>query len=107
MSRNDYAARVLQQYRCLPGTYGRILRGDRRLALALHDRGVQLKVVEDAFVLTVARRHFRSDADTLEPIRSLHYLLPVIDEMLHSPPEPGYLQHLKRKLEKAGVRLGA
>ena len=107
MSRNDYATQLLRQYRCLPGTCGRILRADRRLALALHDRGVQLGVVEDAFVLAVARRHFRSDACTLEPIRSLHYLLPLIEELLNTPPEPGYLRYLRHKLHEGGIHLEA
>ena len=107
MSRNDYATQLLRQYRCLPGTCGRILRADRRLALALHDRGVQLGVVEDAFVLAVARRRFRSDACTLEPIRSLHYLLPLIEERLNTPPEPGYLRYLRHKLHEGGIHLEA
>lgn len=107
MSRNEYASRVLRQYKCLPGTCGRILRADRRLALALYDRGVQIGVVQDAFVLAVARRRFRSDADTLEPIRSLHYLVPLIQELLHRPPGPGYLQYLRHKLLEADIHLEA
>lgn len=107
MGRHEYATRVLRQYRCLPGTCGRILRADRCLALALHDRGVELSIVEDAFVLAVARRRFRSDPDTLEPIRSLHYLLPLIEELLNTPPEPGYLRYLRYKLNKGGVQAEA
>lgn len=107
MTRNDYANRVLRHYRRLPGTCGRILRTDRRLAFALHHRGVRLGVVEDAFVLAVARRRFRSDAESLEPIRSFHYLVPLIEELLDKPPEPGYLQYLRHKLEKVGIHLAA
>ena len=107
MGRNEYATRVLRQYRSLPGTCGRVLRADRRLAIALHDRGIQLGVVEDAFVLAVARRRFHSDADTLEPIRSLHYLMPLIEELLNTPPDPGYLRYLRHKLHEGGFHLEA
>lgn len=30
----------------------------------------------------------------LTPIRSLHYFIPIIDELLSSPPDPGYLNYL-------------
>jgi hypothetical protein len=105
MTRNEYVHRVLHQYRRLPGASGRILRADRRLALALHERRIPIAVVNDAFVLAVVRRHFRSDATPLEPIRSLHYLKPVIQELLDTPPDPGYLDYLNYKLSKVGIQI--
>jgi hypothetical protein len=98
-----YVTHVLEQYVKLPGTLRRILRQDRRAALALYRRGVHLDVVENAFVLALARRTFRSDADQLEPIRCLHYFVPVVDELIHEPPLPEYLDYLKSKLIAAGV----
>ena len=98
-----YVTRVLDQYVKLPGTLRRILRQDRRTALALYRRRVDLDIVENAFVLALARRTFRSDADQLEPIRCLHYFVPVVDELLHEPPLPEYLDYLKSKLITAGV----
>lgn len=98
-----YIARVLEQYVTLPGTLRRVLRQDRRTALALYRRGVHLDVVHNAFVLALARRTFRSDATHLEPIRCLQYLVPVVDELLTEPPLPEYLDYLKHRLVDAGV----
>ena len=102
-AQSHYVTRVLNQYLTLPGTLRRVLRQDRRTALALYRRGVRLDVVENAFVLAVARRTFRSDADRLEPIRCLQYFVPVVDEILVEPPLPEYLDYLKYRLVNAGV----
>ena len=99
----SYVTRVLDQYLTLPGTLRRILRQDRRAAAALYRRGVGLDIVENAFVLALARRTFRSDTDRLEPIRCLHYFVPVIDELIQEPPLPEYLDYLKSRLVTAGV----
>ena len=97
--RQRYAERVIQLYCDMPGTLGYVRRADRRLAADLHDRGVPLRVVEDAVLLATARRAFRSkEAPPLAPIATLHYLLPVIHELLVTPPEPGYLDYLRYKL---------
>lgn len=98
-----YVAHVLDQYVKLPGTLRRVLRQDRRTALALYRRGVRLDIVQNAFLLAVARRTFRSDADRLEPIRCLQYFVPVVDELLAEPPLPEYLDYLKLRLVDAGV----
>lgn len=98
-----YVACVLEQYVTLPGTLRRVLRQDRRTALALYRRGVHLDIVQNAFVLALARRTFRSHADRLEPIRCLQYFLPIVDELLAEPPLPEYLHYLKHRLVDAGV----
>ena len=102
-AQSRYVSHVLDQYLKLPGTLQRVLRQDRRTALALYRRGVALDVVENAFVLAVARRTFRSQADQLEPIRCLQYFVPVIDELIQEPPLPEYLAYLKNRLTTAGV----
>lgn len=98
-----YVAHVIERYATLPGTLRRVLRQDRRTALALYRRGVPLDVVHNAFVLAVARRTLRSDADRLEPIRCLQYFVPVVDELIEQPPLPEYLDYLKHRLINAGV----
>jgi hypothetical protein len=98
-----YVTRILDQYVKLPGTLRRVLRNDRRTALALYRRGVGLDVVENAFVLGLARRTFRSNPDPLEPIRCLQYFVPLVDELIQEPPLPEYLDYLKEKLVIAGV----
>lgn len=102
-----YVAHVLDRYQRLPGTLGRVLRDDRRTAGALHDRSIALDVVDQAFVLALARRTFRTDGgDPVEPIRALRYFLPVIQEIVAAPPDPTYLQYLERRLLHAGLYPG-
>ena len=102
-AQSRYVAHVLDWYVTLPGTLRRVLRQDRRTALALYRRGIRLDVVHNAFVLAVARRTFRSDADRLESIRCRQYFVPVVDELLAEPPLPEYLDYLKHRLVDAGV----
>ena len=98
-----YVTHVLDHYKNLPGTLRRVLRQDRRTALALYKKGVPLTVVKNAFVLTLARRTFRSNTDPLEPIRCLQYFLPVVDELIHEPPLPEYLDYLEARLTREGI----
>ncbi len=83
----QYVQRLFQAYRNTPGTLGRIRPEDRQLADQLYRRGIPLSVLETAFALAAARRGFRPfDAPPLNPIRSLRYFLPVLDEILSRPP---------------------
>ena len=100
LAKTRYVAQLLERYRKLPGTLGRVLRDDRQTALALHHRRIGLDVVEQAFVLALARR---SVNPRREPIRTLRYFLPVIEEILHSPPHTAYLQQIERQLRDAGL----
>ena len=95
----SYADRLLELYRHTPGTSGHVRRADRDLAASLRARGVPLETVQAALLLASARRAFRPrSAQPLAPIASLHYFLPVIDEILASPPDPAYLDHLRRRM---------
>jgi len=97
--RDLYIRHVLDQYRQLPGTLGYVRRSDRRLAEQLHARGVPLSLVEAAFALATTRRLLRStDAEPLEPVRTMHYFSPVIAELREQPPGPDYLRYLQGKL---------
>lgn len=96
-SRNLYIQRLLELYRLMPGTLGLIRRSDRQLAGNLHDRGVSIDIVSAAMLLAAVRRTFRS-GDPLPPIASLHYIRPVIDELLVDHPHPDYLSYLYAKL---------
>jgi hypothetical protein len=95
-----YSKQLLDIYLHTPGTLGHLRREDRRLALLLYDRSVPLRTVEDALLLATARRSFRScEAPPLYPIRSLHYFLPVIEELLLTPLPLGYADYLQHKLK--------
>jgi len=97
----EYIRQVLEAYRKTPGTMGTVRRADRMLAAQFYQRGVTVSVVENAFVLAVARRLMRpADAPPLGTIRSLAYFLPVIEEVLELRVGPGYFQHVRRKLER-------
>ena len=92
-----YVQRLLALYRLMPGTTGRIRRADRQLANSLHDRGISIDIVAAALLLAAARRIFRS-GEPLSPIATLHYITPVIDELLAQSPDPDYIHYLCRKL---------
>jgi hypothetical protein len=104
MDQRDYVCRLLDAYRATPGTCGAVRRPDRVLAAQLHQRGVPLEAVENAFVLAAARRMIRPDgaAAPLGAIRSLAYFVPVIEEVLQLEVGQQYFQHLRRKLQRAG-----
>jgi hypothetical protein len=95
----SYVHSLAACYLRLPNTTCRLSRFDRRLARDLFERQVPLAVVEAAFLLASARRAARPcAAPPLDPIRSLHYFLPVIEEILQNPLPDSYLAYLRRKL---------
>ena len=99
LSREQYVQQLLDAYRQTPTTAGRIRPADRRLAVQLFHRGVPLSMVRAAFSLAASRRVFRNPkAAPLHPIRSLHYFLPVLDEIRTEPVEPDYIQYIEWKL---------
>lgn len=88
-----YVDARLATYVSLPDTPLRPSRRDRQLARNLCRRWVPLRAVRDALVLASARRTLRSGTP-LPPVRTLHYFLPAIDEVLHQPPDPAYVAYL-------------
>jgi len=91
-----YVRRILEAYLRLPDTPARARQQDHHLAVQLHRRAVPEAIIEAAFLLATARRCSRPpDAAPLGPIRSLHYFLPVIEEMLRHPPYADYLSYLR------------
>ncbi len=85
---------VLELYRHHPHTTGRVRKADRLLARDLYRRGIGVDHLRDAFLLVAARR-----ARSPEPpptIRSLHYFLPAIQEVLEQPLDSGYVRYLRR-----------
>ena len=98
----EYVRQVLEAYRRTPGTMGTVRRADRLLAAHLYQRGLSLKVIENALVLAATRRLIRPvDAPPLGTIRSLAYFLPVIEEVLELRVSPDYFEYLRYKLVRA------
>lgn len=96
-----YARAVLARYLWLPDTPSQTSRHDHRLARSLYERGVPLLVVEAALLLAATRRALREPwLKPLPRVRSAHYYLPVIAEVLANQREPDleYLTCLLRRL---------
>jgi hypothetical protein len=103
LSQQEYVNQVLEAYRKTPGTTGTVRRADRTLAAQLYQRGLSVKVIENALVLAATRRLIRpADAPPLGTIRSLAYFLPVIEEVKVLRASPDYFDYLRHKLARAG-----
>ena len=99
----EYIRQVLEAYRKTPGTMGAVRRADRLLAAQLYQRGLSVKVIENALVLAITRRLIRpADAPPLGTIRSLAYFLPVIEEVLALRVSSDYFDYLRHNLARVG-----
>jgi hypothetical protein len=104
LGQQEYVRQVLEAYRKTPGTTGAVRRADRILAAQLYQRGLSVRVIENALVLAVMRRLTRPpDAPPLGTIRSLAYFLPVIEEVLELRVSADYFDYLRHKLARAGL----
>ena len=97
MNEPAYVAAVLDTYVALPDTACRPRRADRTLAHQLFAQGVPLATVLDALLLAHVRRHLNPAAPP-QPVRSLHYFLPVIHEL--STADPPTLAWLRDSLHR-------
>jgi hypothetical protein len=94
-----YAERIISLYLSLPETPPRSSQDDIRLAHDLYRRKTPAEIVEAALLLATVRRLYRDPSlPKLAPIRSLRYFLPVIEEIIASPPPGDYLSYLRYKL---------
>ena len=94
-----YRQTLIDLYLRLPDTPRRLSRFDLRLVRQLWQRLIPLTTVETAFLLASSRRAARRpDAMPLGPIRSLHYFLPVIEELLARAVAESYLAYLRNKV---------
>jgi len=97
MDPKRFVREVIRAYLQLGDTPSRARRADRALAARLHREGIPLETIHAALVLGTARRRFRPPPP-LPPIRSLHYFLPVLDEIRRAGIDPDYLAYLQRRL---------
>ncbi|HQP89305.1 MAG TPA: hypothetical protein PLL76_23885 [Thermoanaerobaculia bacterium] len=90
----------------LPEPHGGFRPDDRRLALELHRRGVPIEILRTAIRLATLRRLLRDPAlPRLAPVRSLRYYLPVLDELLRTPPDPAWLHYIAARVARLTPRL--
>ena len=101
-SHDRYVTDLLRLYLDLPDTPTRARAADRVLARSLSERRIPLELVHAAFALACARRLNRAtDAPPLGQIRSLHYFIPVIEELRLANPDPAYIRYVKASLTSA------
>lgn len=101
MSKQEFVQAVLKTYLNLPDAPTALSSHDFKLAKLWFDQGIALLQVQQAMTLAQARRSFRPpNSPPLNPIRSLHYFVPVIREIQNQPMEEGYFQYLLRKLDQ-------
>ena len=99
MTEQAYVRAIRAVYLQLPNTHPSFSRSDRRLAETLFQRRIPFDVVRSALLLASARRLCRNPAaPSLSPVRSLHYFMPAIDEILRTPLPGGYIRYLESKI---------
>lgn len=97
----SYVAAVIDQYIELPETPWRASLADQWLAHRFFDDGVPLYLVRTALWLGSLRRLIRPDkAPPLNPIRSLAYFSPVVEELQLNPTPEAYADYLRLKLRR-------
>jgi hypothetical protein len=96
----DALEKILGLYLSLPETPLRLSQDDVRLAHDLYRQKTPAEIVEAALLPATVRRLCRDPSlAKLAPIRSLRYFLPVIEEIIASPPPSDYLAYLRYKLD--------
>ncbi len=99
VTQKDYVDAVLETYVALPDTPKRTRRDDRYLAITWYRQGIILFQAKTAMLLATERRTFREpDALPLEPIHSLRYFDPIVEEIQHSGVDESYLRYLQQRL---------
>jgi hypothetical protein len=99
LPKQRYVEELLRLYGGLAQTPARPSRHDRQLAVDLYERQVPYERAEAALLLASARRLMRpARAPKLGPIRSLHYFLPVIEELGRPEISADYIRYLRRRI---------
>ncbi len=98
LTENDYVQTVLDIYVSIPNAPERPRRDDRFMAARLYRQGVPLYEFEYALLLGCARRELQEHEEPLQPIRSLRYFAPVLEEVRSQPVDPRYVRYLREKL---------
>jgi hypothetical protein len=91
-----FCSAVLENYLALPDTPNRSSRYDRSLAETWFHRQIPLPQIQAAFALALLRRHLRANTTPpLQPIRSLHYFVPILEEITQQ--DAGYIDYCRFK----------
>lgn len=106
LDRRIYVECVIERFCKTPTCSGRARREDWRLAHRLYDQQTPLALVQAAFSLAALRRLYRPfEATPLGPIRSLHYFLPIFEEIRQQAIDPNYFAYVEWKVRNAGQEI--
>jgi hypothetical protein len=95
----DYVASIRERFLALGCSNGQFNAAQQALARQLQQQGVSLKRVEDAMLLAAYRKYVCwLNGKAPEPIASLRYFEPLIDELERQPVPEGYLNYLRYRL---------
>jgi hypothetical protein len=95
----DYVASIRERFLALGCSNGQFNAAQQALARQLQQQGVSLKRVEDAMLLAAYRKYVCwLNGKAPEPIASLRYFEPLIDELERQPVPEGYLNYLRSRL---------
>jgi hypothetical protein len=99
LTQKEFVDKVLDLYFSLPDTPNRARRDDRYLAMKWYRQGIALFQIQAAMLLATARRTCRGpEAEPLEPIRSLRYIVPLLEEIQHCGVDKSYAHYLQQTL---------
>lgn len=100
----QYVDEVIRLYRATPTVLGHVRPADRLLARRLFDQRIPLYVIRNALVLGAARRVLHNGfSSPMPPVRSLHYFLPLVREILDRPPGYREIDQLVARLRLQGA----
>ena len=98
LTESNYVRTILDLYLSIPNTPERPRRDDRFIATQLYRQGVPLHEFECALLLGCARRELQEHEEPLQPIRSLRYFSPVLQEVQSQYLDPPYVLYIREKL---------
>lgn len=104
-TKDQYVAEVIRLYRATPTVLGHVRRADRLLARKLFDHQVPIHAIRSALILGAARRVLHNAfSSPMPPVRSLHYFLPLVQEVLDRPPGYREIDQLVARLRLHGAQ---
>lgn len=100
----QYVDEVIRLYRATPTVLGEVRRADRLLARRLFDQRIPIHVIRNALVVGAARRVLHNGfSSPMPPVRSLHYFVPLVREVLDRPPGYREIEQLVESLRLRGA----
>ena len=98
MTRTEYLGRVIRLYLDAPDSPKRASRSDWAIASSFYQERVPIQLIGHAIALACLRRHLRPpESPTLEPIRSLAYISPLVDHLLRVGIDDGYRAYVAQR----------